>query len=426
MKTSNNTGGIYPQVVQLNGKNAPQYSDIKYQTIAKEGYSRNWIIYRCIQEIIRAAIQLDWKVYHYNKDGKPEVIENHPIQQLIEHPNPTYGEAELIKRAIAFYYIAGDSPFVKMMAGGTAKELYAYRPDRISFNVTGDVNEPYSDIKYEGQSTNIDPTNFLLWKNFNPLDRYDGLGRGMSMLEPILKNGDLLNSMIDWNVSLLQNGGNTSGVVAVDGTLPDKEYDRAKAQLKNEHSGKDNVGKYMLLEGGAKFYQTSNSPKDMDWAKGKEAVMKDICIGIGVDPLIIGFNESATYDNKNEAEKGMYTKLVIPLMRELADQLGPFLGIGEGEYLDVDYAKIPVLQEDIEKINKRLDNNEMTVNEKRIARGLEKLPGGDIVAPQGSYAIINGKVYLPMNLISIDEEDQHDSGSGSEKVNDSGQKSFMY
>jgi phage portal protein BeeE len=155
-----------------------------------------------------------------------------------------------------------------MMAGGSAKELYAYRPDRISFNVTGDVNEPYSDIKYEGQSTNIDPANFLLWKNFNLLDCYDGLERGMSMLEPILKNGDLLNAMIDWNVSLLQNGGNLSGIVAADEGLQDKEYDRAKAELKNEHSGKDNVGKFLLLVGGAKFYQTSNSPKDMDWANG--------------------------------------------------------------------------------------------------------------------------------------------------------------
>lgn len=425
LKAAAGQSNLYTTIAQMKAS-APRYSDVKYKAIATEGYMKNWIIFRCIQEIIRAAIQLDWKVMKYNAEGEDEEIKNHPIQQLIEKPNPLYGEAEMIKRAIAFYYIGGESPFVKISAGGSAKELYAYRPDKISFKSTGNVEEPYQEITYNAsQMKSIQPEDFMLWKNFNPIDEWDGLGHGMSMTEPILKNGDLLNEMIDWNVSLLQNGGNLSGIIASESLLPDKNYDRAKAELKNNHQGTKNVGKFLLLEGGSKYYSTSNSPKEMDWNTGKEGVMKDICIGIGVDPIIIGFNENASYNNKNEAEKGLYTKLVIPLMRELGDQLGPFLGIQEGEYLAVDYSKVPVLQEDIKQLNDRINTaKDLTINEKRKARGMEDIKGGDIIAPEGSFAIVDGKVYLPMNLISIDDEGSQNKQPQSTTQNKSAD--FMY
>lgn len=407
LKATDNKQNIYTTIAQMKAT-APRYTDVKYKTIATEGYKRNWIISRCILEIIRAAIQLDWVVKKYNAKGEAEEIKNHPVQQLIEKPNPLYGEAEFIKRAIAFYYIGGEAPLVKISAGNEVKELYTYRPDKISFKSTGDVENPYQEIKYNAsQMKSIEPENFMLWKNFDPVDEWDGLGHGMSATEPVLKNGDLLNEMINWNVSLLQNGGNLSGVFSTEANvnLSDKQYDRAKAELKNNHQGTKNVGKFLLLEGGAKFQPTSNSPKDMDWSNGKEGTMKDICIGLGVDPIIIGFNESASYNNKNEAEKGLYTKVVIPLMRELADQLGPFLGLQNGEYLDVDFSKVPVLQENVKELNDRINSaKDLTINEKRKARGLKDVDGGDIIAPEGSFAIINGKIYLPMNLIPIDEE----------------------
>lgn len=421
-----NTGGLYPQIVRIHGQNTPQYADGKYRTIAREGYSENWIIFRCLQEIIQAAIQLQWVVCKKNKDGKKEPIPNHPIQTLIEKPNKLYSQAEFIKRAIAFYYIGGDAPIVKMtVRGNIAKELYTYRPDKTTMELTGNIDMPYANIRYEGQQAqDIKPEQFMLWKNFNPLDEFDGLGRGMPVVKPILKNGDLLQAMVDWNVSLMQNGGQVSGVIstAPGESLTKTQYERAKTQLNNEYGGTKNVGKWMLLEGGATASQMGTNPKDMDWNNGKEGTMKDICIGIGVDPLIVGFNESASYNNKNEAEKGLYTKTVIPLMQNLAGQLGTFLGLQDGEFFDIDYSHIPVLQEDIKELNDKLDNPDITINEKRQARGYEPVKGGDVVI-NGSYAIMDGQVYLPMNMIPVTESTPQDTNP---QNNTQQNKSFMY
>jgi len=421
------SGGLYPHIVNLHGKNTPQYSDAKYRIIAKEGYAENWIIFRCLQEITQAAIQLKWTVCKKDKDGKKVPIPNHPVQMLLNKPNPLYSRAEFIRRAIVFYYLGGDAPIVRMAVRGgkLVKELYTYRPDKMSIGLTGKVDMPYTDIRYEGQNPkDFNPEDFTLWKCFNPLDEFDGLGRGMSPLKPILKNGDLLSAMLDWNVSLMQNGGQVSGVISVEEFPTTGARERATADLNAKYAGTRNVGKWMIVEGGkATVSQTGTNPKDMDWIKGKESTMRDICIGMGIDPIIIGFNEQSSYNNKSEAEKGLYTKSVIPLMQGLAGQLTPFLGLEDGEFIDTDYSEIPVLQEDIGKVNEKLNNNYMEINEKRKARGLEDVEGGDIVAPEGSFAIIKGKVYLPANLIPVDDET---SSSENPNNSQSQNKSFQY
>lgn len=444
VKVKKNENNLYGPIANAR-MSSPQYSTVNYKTIADEGYQKNWIIFRCVQEIIKSAIQLKYVVKKRNSKGDDIEIPNHPIKNLLENPNPLYGQTELIKRAVGFYYIGGEAPFVKATGyRGDSKHLYTYRPDRIRFKSTGDVTQPYDNITYNaGNEQPIDSKKFMLWKNFNPLDEADGLGHGMSMLQPVLRNGDLLNALMDWNFSLLKNGGHLSGVVTVDpqAHLSDKEFNRSKAEIANEHQGKDNVGKILLLDGGGKYSQVAANPKDMDWTEGKLSVMKDICVGIGLDPILIGFNEQSSYDNKNEALKSLYTNTTIPLMQELCDQLGLFLGLDDNEYIDVKYDHIPVLQEDMKELSDKLtSNNFLTVNKKRAMMGDEKVEGGDIIV-SGPYAIVNGKVYLPMNLVPIDEEGNpqnnkpNNSNSGSQSSNekddsqDNNQdenKSFMY
>lgn len=424
LKASNqNSGGMYPQIVRMHGA-SPQYTDGKYRNIAKYGYSENFVIYRCLQEIIKACIQLDWCVMKYNSKGEPEEIPGHPVQKLLEKPNRIYPQAEMLKRIIAFYYIAGDVPLIKYtLSGNRVDSFYAYRPDKVTFTLTGNPDQPYSDIRYEGQNAqNVDPNNFTLFKNFNPIDTYDGLGRGMSPLKPILKNGDLLDAMLTWNLSLLQNGANVSGVVSVDPdvNLSETQYRRAREQINDRYSGKDKVGSIMLLEGGSKFMETSKSPKDMDWANGKLSIMKDIIVGMGLDPIVVGLNDQSSYNNKNEAMKSLYTNVAIPLMQELADTLGPFLGLEEDEYLGIKYDHIPVLQEDMKELIEKLNSNTfMTINEKRAKMGLEPKPNGDVIVPSGNYAMIDKDIYLPTSLIPIEEVTQQQPSSSSGKPNNS-------
>lgn len=381
----------YGQAIGLYG-NTTAYTETNYRAIAREGYKGNWTIFRCIQEIIKACVQLEFKVKRTNRNGEKEEVKDHYILDLLKMPNPLQNRNEFLKRLIIFTYLGGEAPLQKIIAGGRVTELYTYRPDFIDYTPTNNFSMPYKDIRYK-QTISIAPETFTIWKEFNPADEFDGLGRGMAITEPVLKNGDFLNSLLDWNVSLVQNGANVSGVLMLE-EMGEREFERFKQELKNAHEGKDRVGKFLTLNGVKNFIQTSHNPKDMDWLDGKDSTIRDICIGLGVDPIIIGLNESASYNNKNEAEKGLYTKVAIPLMQDLAQMLTNFLELGEGEYIEVDYKHVPCLQEDVKEMFDRVNSSTfMTINEKREKVGLEPISGGD-------------KIMLPMNLVEFGEQDQ--------------------
>lgn len=412
----------------LNTGSELSVTDISYTSVSKQGYKRNWIIHRCLQEIARACSQIKFRVMKYNKDGELEELKGHPITQLLDKPNPLYSKSEFIKRAVIYRYIAGDAPIQRIKASGSVKELYVYRPDKVKIEPNlRDIDNPIKKVSYNNRL--LPAEDILLWKEFDVLDEYDGMGRGSSMLSPVLRNGDLLNEFLDWNIALLQNGGNISGVFSTEQNLTEDEFTRGVEQIKAKYSGKNNSGKMALVSGGIKFIPTSTNPKDLDWTQGKKDSTTDICIGLGIDPIIIGLNESASYNNKNEAEKGLYTKTAIPLMQDLAESLQMFLGVQEGEILTIDYSEIPCLQEDMKEkaeiISKAAD---MTVNEKRAVRGLEPIEGGDVVVSGNNYAIVDGKLMLPMNLIELGEEDKeqpHNSYLG-KKVEEGKSQDFWY
>ena len=54
-----------------------------YADLATEGYLKNAIVYRCVNEIAKGASAVPLRL----KSGD-EVIESHPIMQLLNRPNP--------------------------------------------------------------------------------------------------------------------------------------------------------------------------------------------------------------------------------------------------------------------------------------------------------------------------------------------------
>lgn len=395
-RSSSRESAVYTDIAKVWGS-SPRYSDVNYRTISKEGYSENHVFFRCLTEIIKGCQRVKWCVKKKVGD-EIEDYNDHPILEVLNKPNNIQSKSEFIKRLIAFYYIGGEAPLHKISTSVKGvKSLYTYRPDRVSFTCTGDTEMPYKDITYQsGHETSIDPDKFTLFKNFNPLDDMDGLGHGMSMMQPALKNGDLLNAFIDWNVSLLQNGARPSGAFVTEHMLEDDEYERAHKQLKQKNTGTRNAGKLLLLEGGLSYVKMGENPKDMDWKEGKDSTIIDICCALGVDPILIGYNKFSSYNNKKEAKKDLYTSTVIPLIMELSGILTHFLELEEDYYIEGDFSNVSVLQEDEKEKYDRIEKAKyLTINEKRQMVGKDTIDGGDIV---GDALIIDGKVYIPLNL----------------------------
>ena len=375
-----------------------------YRQIIRDGYLSNFIVFRCLSEIQKAARKIEFKVHKRTKD-KDEVIENHPVEMLLSQPNKMYYGSELKNRALLFYYIAGEAP-MEFLGNTFNNHLYVYRPDKIRYSFTGDESNPYTDVAYEGSAyTKIEPDNFFVWKNYNPIDDLDGLGHGISQLRPIFDKIDQYSSLNKWNLSLLENGGSLSGVFSIEEILGDAEYDRAKKQIKETYEGHRNVGKYALLEGGAKFLETSRTPKDMDHIEMEKSIIKAVHSNLGVDPIITGYNEFSSYNNKLEASKDLYNKTVIPVMRDMADTFNMYFSnknlIKKEEFIGLDTSNVIELQKDKKEIVDRIEKSKfLTENEKRQELGKPEIDGLDIISGNNYiFTVKDKKLYMPINLV---------------------------
>src|SRR4051812_44747958 len=75
------------QVAMLthNPNTQPTYTDHTFEKYVSQGYTRNELIFACIDRTAKTAAQVKPKVYR-KRDN--EHLPTHPLQLLLERPNP--------------------------------------------------------------------------------------------------------------------------------------------------------------------------------------------------------------------------------------------------------------------------------------------------------------------------------------------------
>lgn len=364
------------------GSGQPVWSDIKYESLADEGFSKNPYVYRCINLIAMACGGIPWLVYR--KRGKTKRrLDDHPLQQLMTRPNPQQGDTKFIETVISYLLLSGNSYIERVgPRNRPPKELYALRPDRM-FVIKGNARQPIMGYEYrvDSQTFQFSPELILHLKMFNPLDDWYGL----PPLSAAARSADQSNEAKAWSVAMLQNSARPSGVLKTDESLTDEQFERLKEELEDKYQGRKNAGRPMLLEGGLTWQQISLNPKDMDWLEGQKTAAREIAMVFGVPSELLGDSTNKTYSNYKEARQAFYMETVLPLMDWLRDELNNWLSplFGDNLYLDYDIDAIEAIQEDRTLVWKRAADavkaGLLTINEARESMGYETRPDGDIL-----------------------------------------------
>ena len=77
----------------------------KYQDLAAEGYMKNAIVYRCVNEISKGAASVPFML----KTGD-QVIERHPLIDLMDRPNPLQSYSEFFNSLYGCLLYTSPSP----------------------------------------------------------------------------------------------------------------------------------------------------------------------------------------------------------------------------------------------------------------------------------------------------------------------------
>ena len=387
------------------GVGTSKSKNYSYQDLAEEGYMKNSIVFRCVNEIAKGASAVPFMV----KAGD-QVLDSHPIVTLLSRPNPLQSHSEFFNSIFGFLLLSGNAYILKVGSEvGAPKELHLLRPDRMvvkggsnpipdryEYVLNGRVQATYPVEERTGFS---EVKHVKLW---NPLDDFYGL----SPMSAAAIEVDQHNMSGKHNINLLNNGARPSGAVVFkpqdDGgfavNLSESQRQQLLTDLNNRFSGTANAGRPLLLEGDFDWKEMGLSPKDMDFLNLKQMAATDIAMCFGVPSQLVGVSDAQTYANVAEARLALYEETIIPHLRKLESDFNEWLVPMFGENLEFcfDIDKIPALAERTKRIYENVTSavkeGIMTRNEAREAIGLSPIDGAD-------------DLYISANLFPLGTED---------------------
>ncbi|SDB31486.1 phage portal protein [Bauldia litoralis] len=368
---------------------APAWTPRDYAALAREGYAKNAIVYRCVRMIAEAAASAPWLLY----EGAAE-LDDHPLLALLARPNRRQAGRDFRETLFGHLLVSGNAYVEAVVAepdgfgdaGGAPRELHALRPDRMKV-VPGPDGWPVAfEYTVGGRTVRFaDPgegrlSPVLHLAQFHPLnDHY-----GFAPIEAAAVALDIHNAAGAWNKALLDNAARPSGALVYrtreGGNLSADQYERLKAELETGFSGARNAGRPLLLEGGLDWKALSLTPKDMDFLAAKNGAAREIALAFGVPPMLLGIPGDNTYANYRQANLAFWRQTVLPLCGRLAEALTAWLApaYGDGLRLWFDADQIEALASEREALWGRVAAADfLTVNEKRAAVGYGPVEDGE-------------------------------------------------
>ncbi len=286
--------------------------------LSRAGYERNAIANRCVRLIAEAAASV------------PLAASDSEVQALLDRPNPDQSGPEMLENFHAFLQVAGNAYAELSCLAGKAREIYVLRPDRMRV-LPGPRGWPEGwEYALTGRKIRLmrervsGRSPVFHMKLFHPSDDHYGL----SPLQAGASALDLHTAGSRWAKALLDNAARPSGALVFngpDGHLTEDQFERLRSELIEGHSGPDNAGRPLLLEGGLDWKPMAMSPADMDFTGARREAAREIALAFGVPPLLLGLPGDNTYANYREANLAFWRQTVSPLVNKTARALTVWL-----------------------------------------------------------------------------------------------------
>ena len=360
----------------------PKWTNWTTAAAVNEGYKASIYVYAAINKKAKAAASVPWHVYRENPDGTYEKLERHPLQMLLDRPNPFTSRNSMIERLIMQLDLAGNSIFHLITVGGRAVELWNIPPDQIE--PVADRQEFISEYEFrgiKGQPPQRIPAGEILHAMYiDPGNPYWGI----SPLQVAARTVDTEVEAVNWNKVSLQNRAVTDGVFSVKEPLTESQYNELRQQVREQHQGAKNARAPWILGAGAEWQQMSLSPADMDFIEGRKLTREEICSIFQVPPPLVGILEKANYNNMQETRRVFWLDTIIPLLDDLKETFNRALlpYFEPGIVLDYDTSAVDALTENvnekIEAANKLFSMGvPFNIINKNLDLGFDEIEGGN-------------------------------------------------
>lgn len=315
-------------------------------------------------------------------------LPNHPLQQLLERPNPFQTQQEIYAGLIYSYQFAGDAYLIKVRnarGAGFPTELW-YEPHwsiKPHWPSDGSQFIDYYERTVNGRTYKIPVEDVIHIRNgINPANPRYGLAPIRAALLQIY--GD--NEVDRWVASLARN-------VAIPGVImspvnsigmTSTKADEIKQTWKRKFGG-DNKGEPLILDFEATIQTLGFDPKNMEFKELHNHAESRIAGATGVPPGLTYANvanQASTYENMQTYERLGWEQCLIPMAETFEDAFDRQLlvdfeqdPVARGIYCEFDTSRVRALKENQDAKEKRAReaflSSGLTWNEYREQLGLQ-------------------------------------------------------
>jgi HK97 family phage portal protein len=321
----------------------PQWSNFTVSKAVQEGFKTSVWVYRCVNLIAQSMASVRFLVVDENN----EPVLKHPVQSLLDMPNPEIAPKAFKMLLAQHLQLAGNAYVKKVKQGTRSIELWPMLPDKVSPVPSANLGQLLGSYQLNlGTGFDYISPELVVHLKFedpsNPL-------LGISPLMAAAKEVDIAVEQSRWNKLSLQNRGNPDGIVSFDAELSRDQVTEIEQAIREKRAGADNAHKIWVFPAGAKFQKMSMSQVDLDFIEGKKLTREEICAAFGVPPPLVGIYDSATYNNVQSAERLFWEFTMVPQLEGICDSLTWGLSDELAGYRIVpDFKHVKALEESME------------------------------------------------------------------------------
>jgi HK97 family phage portal protein len=344
--------GVRPLSHQLN---RPVWPDENVQNYHDQGYAKLALLFRCIGLLAQSVASAPLAVYQQTMQGD-DIIENHPIRQLLVNPNRESNEARMMGQIVMTMSIAGFCVVEKERStGGRVVGLWPLNPAYCRPIQRQDAL-PDWEIRVPGyepvtlQSQDVIALTYADKPNREPT--------GIGPMKVLLRETALMNVQTDFLKAFFDSGAMpVYGLVPhpdVASTMTQAQADVIREGWRQRYGGMRGAVEPAVLAGITDVKRLSFDFNELAWNDLRDLQELAICQAFGIPPILVGTRyglERSTFANYQEARSSFYEDTISPIWNRIEDafarSLLPDFEQRPGYSLHFDTSDVPAMREDI-------------------------------------------------------------------------------
>lgn len=300
-------------------------------------------LFAVVAKVAESLAGVPWHLYRKQKPGaspgeRVEVLQ-HQALKVWNRPNKFMSRQRLVETISQHQCLVGESWLVaeRVTPTGPPTGLWPVRPDRMQ-PVT-DHDEFIVGYEYTSAHGEIVPLAdnvVMCMLRPNPSDPFRGIGPVQSVMAHI----DAAKYSAQWNRDFFLNSAEPGGVLSVEGSLSDRDFQRLAAQWDEQHRGMSSAHRVAILENGTTWTPNTYTRRDMQFAElmavGDDKILK----AFAFPKFMLGVVDDVNRANAEASEYVFAKWTLVPALERIKDALNnsflPMFGAA-GEGLEFDY-----------------------------------------------------------------------------------------